>query len=241
MDLSRTAGLAVGALLSPLAAAGARARDSRLFHPVGVIYRARAEPAVVGAFTGIAQRLSGPALLRFSGAWWKRREWPDVLGIAIRFRRTASLSPDREPGDFDLLLATIRKPWTTLLAPLSTRQHDFLANDFYAVSPFRVAGLGRAALRLVPEARPKEGEGTRWAKLQRAVEQGRASFALEGRAGRSWEPIARVTLGERVAIDDARLRFQPWIAGRGVVPSGFVHALRPAAYRLGQRAWRGET
>ncbi|HEY3451273.1 MAG TPA: hypothetical protein VGK67_33250 [Myxococcales bacterium] len=242
MELARKAGLVAGFLLGPLAAAGARARMSRLFHPTGVVYRASVRPlAAFDSDPALSQDLAGPALVRLSAAWWKQREWPDVLGVAIRFRRSWQVDAEREPDDFDLLLATVRKPWTTLLAPLTTRQHDFLANDYYGVSPFRSAGQGVVDLRLVSESRARGPRADRWAKLDWAVERGLGAFRLEVRAGRSaWRPIARVTLVERVKVDQARLRFSPWLAGRGLSPAGFVQAMRPAAYLLAQAA-RGVT
>ncbi|MGC4118011.1 MAG: hypothetical protein QM765_26365 [Myxococcales bacterium] len=240
MELANKAGRVAGLVLAPLTAAGARARKSRLFHPTGLVFRATVQP-IAGADvdSGLSQALAGPALVRLSAAWWKAREWPDVLGVAIRFRRSETLAPERLEGDFDLLLATVRSPWTTLLAPLSTYQHDFFANDYYGVSPFRAEGREVVvALRLVPEHRPHWTEGDRYQRLDRAVAQRAATFRLEERAGRRglWRPTANLTLLERVPVDDARLRFAPWIAGRGLQTVGFVQAMRPAAYQLAQAA-----
>src|SRR5262245_6871606 len=139
-DRSGILGRTLGLLLAPVSLA----RRARMFHTEGVLYRAE---AVARSPSPAAQRLEGPALLRFSGAWWRRRQWPDVLGIAVRFCASASASAgtgaepcaETAPGDQDLIFATVRRPWTAPLAPLSTRVHDYLANDYYGVSPFLVA------------------------------------------------------------------------------------------------------
>ncbi len=135
----------------------------------------------------------------------------------------------------------MRKAWTLPLALLTTRPHDFLANDYYGVSPFRsrveAPGEPPLLLRLVPEFRPLGWPGDRWARLDRAVELGLASLRLEARRGHGpWRPLVRVVLERRVELDQDQLSFEPWRAGRGLEPTGFVQALRPAAYLLGQVA-----
>jgi hypothetical protein len=42
--------------------------------------------------------------------------------------------------------------------------------------------------------------------------------------------VARIHLLEAVDVDQDLLRFSPFRAGRGIVPRGFVHALRRGAY-----------
>jgi hypothetical protein len=116
-DLRTPVGRLSGALLAPLTAAVSALRRARIFHPDGVVYRAEIEPLETanpnGAYEKVARRLAGPALVRLSSAWWKGdKEWPDALGIAIRFRARATPSPFAEPGDQDLLLATILSPIT---------------------------------------------------------------------------------------------------------------------------------
>jgi hypothetical protein len=235
------AGTAFGTLLAPVAGAVAWARRARVFHPEGAVYAAEVSPA--GAdLTGVGQRLAGPALVRLSTAVWRGgREWIDVLGCAVRFRRIASQSADAEPGDQDLLLATVRNPWTTLLAPLTTQQHDFLRNDYYAVSPFAVDGVARRVkLRAVTR---REGTGvlapgpglSRGERLDLDVRDGRAVFELQAKLGRDeYLPVARIALRERVAVDQEKLRFSPFRDGRGIRPRGFVHALRLGTYSASQ-------
>lgn len=245
MSVSELAGTFVGNLIGPLTALGAKARHkTRLFHPVGVVLRAR----VVGLHSDghlapAARAVEGSALVRLSTAWWKKREWIDALGCAIRFRRSDAVTPEPEPGDQDLLFATIRFPVTTLLAPLTTEQHHFGANYYFAVSPFDVPGLGRAKLRLAPidgfEAE-LEGGLSREDRLRRAVAHGIAAFRLEARrrspARAMWEPFAELRLEEEVSLDQQALKFWPFRTGRGFVPRGFIHSLRIGTYEGSQTA-----
>lgn len=232
-------GLAGGALLAPLAGLAAALRRARTFHPDGVLYRAAVQPLVAGGAEGaLADRLAGPALVRLSSAVWTRgREWIDVLGCSIRFRSEPVPSVIPAPSDQDLLCATVRTPLTTLLAPLRTHWHDFLRNDYHAVSPFLAEGLGRVKLRIATSPVRLPG-ATREERLQRAVEAGLATLRLEWRAveARAWRPLCAVRLIQRLDLDQEALRFDPFRAGRGLRPAGFVHYLRPAAYRASQAA-----
>ncbi|AKF10873.1 hypothetical protein DB32_008022 [Sandaracinus amylolyticus] len=220
-------------------------RRARMFHPRGIALRADVRPrARLAPWDTIAERLRGPALVRLSSAWWKHGEIKDVLGIAIRFTRSERISPRPGPGDQDLLFATIRRPWTMPFAPLTTRVHDFFANEYFAVSPFEVHGAGTVEWRLVPDGAIDEG-ATREEKLAIAIARGHARFVLEARPyrrlidlgrHRHWHPVADVVLLERVTIEDEMLRFDPFRAGRGIRPAGFVQSLRRATYAASQWA-----
>ena len=148
---SSPAGLIVGRLLAPLTGALSAWRRARMFHPVGSLFEAVAEvpsedqsrvtgdsdPEGKHMVALLRSRLLGPVLARFSGALWKTGSWPDVLGCALRFSR----APDRSSplaDDQDLLLASIRRPWTMPFAPFATRSRDYVANRYYGVSPFVV-------------------------------------------------------------------------------------------------------
>ena len=216
-----------------------------MFHPRGIALRAEVHPrARLEPWDSIAERLRGPALVRLSSAWWKEGELKDVLGLAIRFTRSERMSARPGPGDQDLLFATIRRPWTMPFAPITTRTHDFFANEYFAVSPFVVHEAGAVEWRMVPAGAVDEGS-TREEKLDLAIAHGHARFVLEGRPyrrlidlgrHRHWHPVADVVLLERVEIDDDALRFDPFRAGRGIHPAGFVHSLRRAAYAASQWA-----
>lgn len=232
-------GTALGWSLAPLFAVTSRLRRARTFHPTGMVFSAVVEPVALGITAG--DTLRGPALVRFSSALWKgqQTEVLDALGCAVRFRRTDDPSPDPDRDDQDLLFATIRSPWTLLLAPFATDVHDFLANDYDGVSPFDVPGVGRAYLRLHPDRRVGgAASSSRAERLLAAVARGEAKMTLQVRAEgtRDWRPIATITLRGLVDFDQARLEFWPFRVGRGFVPRGFVHALRRGVYAASQYA-----
>lgn len=236
-------GRAGGLVLAPITMSVSALRRARTFHPRGITLRAEVRPrAPVAPWDAIGERLRGPALVRMSSAWWKKRELKDVLGIAIRFTRSEAITAAPGPGDQDLLFATIRRPWTMPFAPISTRQHDFFANRYFAVAPFQVHGVGAVEWRLVPRERIG-GDGSREDKLARALEQHRARFVLEGRQyrrvfdlfrRRDWHPVADLVLREPIDVDQEALRFDPFRAGRGIQPAGFVQSLRRASYAASQ-------
>lgn len=239
-------GVAAGWLAAPVFGAVALARHARVFHPEGVVLAGHVEPIVHEGWLGdLASRLAGPALVRFSTALWRRgREWPDALGCAIRFRRREEPSSEPDDGDQDLLLATIRSPVTTPLGPVGTHVHDFLANRYFATAPFDVPEMGRVKWRVVPERAlepaPKDSRD-RGRKLVGDVARGDAALRLEVRP--TWtpryRPVARVRLVAVADVDQDRLRFSPFRAGRGIVPRGFVHALRSGAYAASRLFGRG--
>ena len=238
-------GETLGAVWAPVVAGVSAIRQARMFHPSGVVYRGRVTVATTTPWPDVAARLSGHVLVRLSSAWWKRREWPDVLGVALRFTRRAEVSADATADDQDLLFATARSPWTLPLAPLSTAVHDFFANDYYAVAPFAVDGIGEGRLRIVPaipidRASSPSSSSSRRAKLAQAVAQGTARWQLEVKAneGHDWSPLAEIALTTNVTeqIDQKRLRFSPFRAARGFSPIGFVQGLRRATYIASQEA-----
>lgn len=241
-------GRAGGVALAPVTATVSALRRARMFHPRGTVLRAEVSAVAEKApWTTLGARLAGPALVRLSSAWWKTREWPDVLGCAIRFTRSSDADVRARPGDQDLLLATIRRPWTMPFAPLTTNHHDFLANDYFAVSPFHTDPAGTIEWRLAPEHAASHG-GSRDERLGASIERGEAALTLEARPyrrivdiarHRRWSPVARVALIEEVDVDQDALRFDPYRAGRGIEPVGLVQSLRIAAYAASQRARPG--
>lgn len=231
-------GLVGGALLAPLTGLVSWVRRGRVFHPTGTVFSAdvqvaTSEPAARAA----AERLAGPALVRWSSAVWKHKQWPDVLGCAVRFTQLPFDVRGRH-GDQDLLFATIRRPWTMLLSPLTTDHRDYFANDYYAVSPFHVAELGRVEWRLRATGKSASG-ASRAERLLTAVVERRASLTLEYAAYRppyriadqaAFKPLARIELRALAPLNQDVLRFDPFRAGRGIEPIGFIHSLRKATY-----------
>jgi hypothetical protein len=230
-------GLLVGAMLAPITAAMSKAREARMFHPDGLVYVANVQPSARTAdLQRLAERLGERALVRLSSALWRKpHEWPDVLGMALRFGD----GPDRQ----ELLLATIRFPWTMPFAPLATNFHSFLWNHYHAVSPFEVDGVGIVKFRLRSPRLSNRGRLSRAEHLRQTVADRRAVYELELRRlsepplSRHWEPVARIALEQPWRdLDQQALRFSPFRDGAGVRPIGFVHALRVAAYAASQRA-----
>lgn len=240
--LTELAGLLAGAALAPFIGLGATLRRARLLHPRGACFAARVEPvATTPELAPICERLTGNALVRLSSALWRgHREAPDVLGCALRFRGDLPALGPTADGDQDLLLATIPRPWLTPLAFAFTRPHDFLANIYWAVSPF-VAGGRRLWLRARARgALNLQGGPRRDERLLDAVHAGRAVLELEA-STRPWleyRPVARVRLVDPVQVEPRDLVFSPFRAGRGLRPVGFVHALRVATYAASQQVRR---
>ena len=239
--VSGALGKAAGWAAAPFFGAVSFARRARTFHPRGpIVHAAVSRHATAPAhLQPLGERLAGPALIRFSGALWKNAESaPDVLGCAIRLRRDTSESSEPGADDQDLLFATIRRPWTMPLSPFTTDAQDYLANDYYAVSPFDVGLANLVYLRLCP-AHPSVGTGgTRSERLLREVRFGHAMLTLEAGDGPfgPWVPVATVALERPARVDGEALRFRPFRQGRGVRPRGFIHALRRGVYAISQRA-----
>ena len=159
MRLMEAYGRLVGGVWAPFAMLGSLTRNARLFHPDGLVFWARVMPiAQDGTLGELAKRLEGPALIRLSSALWRNeKEWPDILGIAVRFVDTKNPNVQRPAmRDQDLLFATFNRTMTLPIAPLWTNVHDFMANDYQAVLPFAVEDIGRAKFRLVPMRLPTE-------------------------------------------------------------------------------------
>lgn len=244
-------GFVGGALLAPWTGLVSWARRGRMFHPTGTVFSAQVHAVAEDpAERAVAERLAGPALMRWSAAWWKQKQWPDVLGCAIRFTHHPLQAHARD-GDQDLLFATIRRPWTMLLSPLTTNHRDYLANDYYAVSPFEVEELGRIEWRLKP-SNPSPPADSRAERLLAAVSSHAASVTLEYAPYRAplritdespFRPLVRIEPLEIAPINQDVLRFDPFHADRGIHPVGFVQWLRKATYASSRlhphSAWTG--
>ena len=235
-SISAALGVACGFAVGPLFALTSFLRGSRTFHPHGDLYAARVSvEATSRTHAELAARLAGPAIVRFSGALWKHAQILDVLGCALRFRGDETIT--ELSTDQDLLFATIQRPWTMPIAPLMTNARDYLGNDYFAVSPFDVVGIGRLYFRLRPDQVSKV-TGGRGQRLDVAVARACARLHLEGARGPwgPWQPIASVDILSRIDTDDAALRFDPFADGRGLRPVGFVHSLRRGVYEMSQLA-----
>jgi hypothetical protein len=182
--------------------------------------------------------LAGHALVRFSGALWKHSErFPDVLGCAIRFRSLASDDAAAATGDQDLLFATIRRPWTMTLAPLTTHAGDYLENDYFGVSPFDIGAQRPVYFRLHPQRSAAPRKGRRAMKLKSDVER-HAALELEcsPKPYGPWQPVVELLLNRPATLDDDQLHFSPFRTGRNVRPHGFIQAMRRRVYEASQSA-----
>jgi hypothetical protein len=230
-----------GLALGPFAGALSALRGGRVLHPAGIVLTGEAE--AIGTddeLRDIGARLAGPVLVRLSGAWWKQREWKDVLGCALRFRSHDPAGVEPEPGDQDLLLATIRHVVTLPFAPLTTEQHDFLANDYYGITPFRAPPLERVWFRLRALG-SSAGEGTRAERLVHRLQEGPVPLELELKRPRAaYQPLLRLDLLRPIEVNERALRFDPFRTGRQIFPQGYIHHLRRFTYPASQsyRAWR---
>lgn len=236
MHLSERLGHALGTAIAPLVGLAARARHARMFHPTGVTYVGQLTGAS-GPYEDVMKRLGSVVLARFSPALSKTgREHFEVLGVALRFRHGALSGSDAHADDQDLLFATISRPIYLGLSPFLTNAHDYLANTFYATSPFQPDGVDhRVYLRLVPLANVTS-DAPRAQRLREAVDTGLCAFSLEARQlwTRTWHRIGTVSLDAPIELDQAALRFDPFLDGAGIRPVGFIHSIRHGAYAASQ-------
>jgi len=245
MRILEALGRLVGGLWAPGVALGSLLRNARLFHPDGMVRWGRVEPIAKDGMLGdLAKRLEGPVLIRLSSAWWRNdKEWPDVLGMALRLVDSKNIQVQNPATrDQDLLFATIRRGPMLPIAPLFTNVHDFLANDYFALAPFSIQGLGRVKLRLIPMRLPTD-VGTRREKLEARIASGTAVLRLEIKAqkiGAKWREVALIEIREKASVDQELLAFNPFRSGRGIVPIGGIHMARAATYKASQWA-RGLT
>jgi hypothetical protein len=240
--LREVLGRAVGTLWGPPFRATSERRHARALHAEGICLRAEVVPVRTDPpFTEVAERLAGPALARLSTATWRSwREWPDILGAAVRFLRGPHLTEQASPGDQDILFATLRHFWTIPPAFLTTHVHDWLENDYYAIAPFIVQGLGRAKLRLTSLRDGPRRQGSRVRRLRESMRAGNALLTLEvfpqeHGLPHTWTPLADLLLRDEVSLDPERLRFNPFQDGLGITPRGFLHAIRLPVYRQSQK------
>ncbi|NJK31930.1 MAG: hypothetical protein HC927_05660 [Deltaproteobacteria bacterium] len=219
-------------------------RGERVFHPRGIYFRAQVEP-VAGPdaqLNAIAQGLAqDAALVRLSSALYdmERGTLPDLLGCSIRFNVPAGDEAMIQPSSQDLLLATSPNVWMLPVAPFTTNQRDFLANVYYGMADFELAGRPDMRLRVVPLTQEAGSGPDRFAKIRDAVADGEVVFQLETAAKSQpdqWIPLVRIRLISEVMIDDRTIAFWPFRTGQGIRPEGFVQFLRPVPYLASQWA-----
>ena len=210
--LPDTLGFLCGFPLGMLTGSLSFIRNARMFHPCGILVKGK-------VISKGAIEFPEEAMLRFSSAWWKHKEWRDVLGVAIRF------------GDVqDLLFASFKHPWQTPVGPFLTKYHDFFLNDYYAVSPFLV-NKKKVYFKLQVEDF-LDIVGTRDERLRKNI--GRAKIILMMGNYKEWHPIAEISLLEEIDMNQEELKFNPFLNGFGIYPKGFIQYLRVGSYRFSQ-------
>jgi hypothetical protein len=206
----RATGIALGAALAGLAAL----RRGKAFHPKGVVHAATLTVTDPPAYARGSALLGRPgehrALVRFSRALGLPAPLPDLLGMAIRVPDAYGAGAHQ-----DFLLVT------SVDAPVL--HHVFLPvtkvdrRPYSSSLPYR-AGGDPFLVGTVPES------------------EQRFALAVAPVMGR-FRAIGTVTVGERLEPELDAMTFDPWHCGGGLVPSGFLNALRRYAYPMSQWAW----
>jgi hypothetical protein len=219
-------------------------RQARIFHPRGIYFQAKAEPAqdVDPQFAMLAEGLSkGDALMRLSAGVSKmgRGVLPDVLGVAVRFNTTANADFAVQEGTQDLLMVTSRSVLTLPLAALRTNQRDFLGNLYYGMGKFELADQTGMQLRLTPLPQSGSSGEDRYQMIREAVAIDEVAFLLETASVSNpdeWFPLVRIRLINEVKVDDRKMSFWPFYTGQGIRPQGFIQYMRPVPYLSSQWA-----
>lgn len=220
-------------------------RRARFFHPTGVVYSAMAWPAPAltsVASVEVAERLSGAALVRFSGGLFKqkgKRVRKDSLGLGVRFHGQPGPCRTNAPGGQDLFLVSFQSFGVMAQDIKATDCNDYLANTYWAITPYEVEGLGRVSLRITASGGAGAVGAERDERLEDAVRAGAASLRLEMApwGTTDYQPLAELRLGRRVELED-ELRLTPRAAGGGLRPTGFLQGLRVAPYAASHLARR---
>ncbi|AKJ02094.1 Hypothetical protein AA314_03720 [Archangium gephyra] len=216
-------------------------RRARFFHPSGVVYTARAYPAPgLASAMGVevAERLSGCALVRFSGGIFKQHDKTDSLGLGVRFHGQPGPCSTNERGGQDLFLVSFHSFGAIAHDIKATNPNDYLANTYWAITPYEVKGFGRVSLRITASGAGAPGS-VRDERLEDAVRAGAASLRLEMApwGTNDYQPLTDVRLDSRVELED-ELRLTPHAAGRGLRPIGFLQGLRVFPYAASHLARR---
>lgn len=241
---SELLGLWTGSMLAPLLTVGSLLRQARVFHPRGIYFQAKVEPAdgVDPQFADVAEGLSkGDALMRLSAgmSMMRRGLLPDVLGISMRFNASANDDFAVKAGTQDLLLVTSKSALTLPIAPLRTNQHDFLDNLYYGMGDFEIADRKHMRMRLTPLRQSGSSGEDRYEMIRQAVESDIVEFVLETAScsePEKWFPLVRIRLMNEVELDDHKMSFWPFYTGQGIEPQGFVQYMRPVPYLSSQWA-----
>jgi hypothetical protein len=226
------------ALAKPVGAAFravSRLRSARSLHPDGVVFDARVEidrpPRDLGADVELLGRM-GPqqAIVRLSRGAGLPRRLPDVHGIAIRF-----VDAYGDGLHQDLLLAT--SGTGPLLHHLLLPSPGFFALPYSSILLYQVGDGVRVFESRALTAPIDAGDPFDQLLGTLARREVRFELSLASPLGAP-EPIGHVSLGRQVPDAAAEaIRFNPWITGGGIRPTGPFMGLRDSAYRESRRGW----
>lgn len=211
-----------------------RLRGQRSLHPVGAGYRGQLEiPGDAHRWPGVAlleRAATHPALVRCSRGVGVPEPLPDVLGIAVKLPDAYGRSADQ-----DLLFSSVVDRWA--LRGILIPRRSFLRGAFSTILPYRV-GRERLVLWLRPARVWPSGRGRAFGQLNRAV-GGTVGYELWAGGGlRRPRRIGRLTLVDRLPVNQTQtLRFNPWITGPGIHPTGWINRLRRPTYGASQQGW----
>lgn len=196
-------------------------RGSRIFHPQGMAYRATVRVGEgVDGVSLLAAGATHDAIARFSRGLGLPRGWPEFLGLALRI------------GDEqDLLLASSSPSPLARMVPLPAR--SFFGTTLSSLLPFD-AGSRVVFAGAVVHGAPT-GDDDQLTELANSPAPVTATLALAELGGR-WHPFGTLEVGERLPDEESRaLRFDAWRCAGGLVPHGWINALRAPAYRGSRR------
>jgi hypothetical protein len=223
--------LAAGAPAAVAFGALALARRARALHPVGVAFEAVL--VLDGPGAAAVPELGEPGsrragLVRFSRGGGLPEGWPDVHGIAIRLNARGTSRRDQ-----DLLLSSSARSVVGRRLLVPARSFDDVWTS--SLTSFDAGGRRVVWGAYVPAgARSATVEALRGDTARPPA----VSLMVATRAG-AWACVGTLHPGDVLspAAEDA-LAFNPWQDGDGIVPAGFLNALRDGAYRASRIARR---
>ncbi len=240
--VAATAEAAMVRAAAPARALAARLRRVRVLHRDAQTYMAEAQVHTrERRLLGVAARLEGTALVRLSAALWRRRTWPDLLGLGLRFFGRRGARP-QEPPLQDLVLATSRSLLAVPTALLQTDVHDFLTNRYHSLGRMEVDGFGPVRVRARWRT-PSPAGADRLDRLTAAVAEdlAQALVELQPHGSPEWVPFLAVELRLPAALEPGELRLSPFNDQGGLHPLGLLQALRFAPKRSASDAFTRTT
>ena len=225
--VAASAGAAASRGAKPVHALAASVRRVRVLHRGGQTYMAHAQVHTRDRrLLAVAARLEGAAIVRLSAALWRRREWPDLLGLGIRFFGRTGARCHEQPVQ-DLVLASANGLLAVPGAFLRTDVHDFLANSYHGLGRVAVDGLGPARVRARWRT-PSPAGADRVDRLTAAVAEDLAEslVELQPQGSQEWLPFLAVELRLPAPLEADELRLSPFNDRGGLRPLGLRQALR---------------